>query len=376
MDRRLTGVQEALGGRTNALRLSLLLPVLLIVFGVLFHVTTPAQLTGTPFFVSAPLMAAPLYTWWATLFFGGAGLVATALLNLVAGSMWEPAVVQDLATELATIGFVTAIALLLNRVVRRGRARLASARGAAEAAQRAVLPTPPERLDGLHLVSHYEAAVEDTLVGGDLYAARSTPFGVRLVMGDVRGKGLGSIETVSVILGSFWEAADRDGTLVELAGSLERALARESVRRSGFDDTEAFATCVLVEIPPGHDVVRVLNLGHPPPLLFAGDGKVLTLAPGSYALPLGLSELAPTPREPDEWSFPPESTLLLYTDGLSEARGRDGVFYDPAARLGGRTFSSPVRLLGALVGDVKRYADGLTGDDMALLAAHRPRAVR
>ncbi|MFD8970823.1 hypothetical protein [Streptomyces sp. NPDC059593] len=242
--------KSAGAGSAVALGLSLLLPAALIAFGIVFQLVTLPQLTGAPFFVAAPLMAAPLYTWWATLAFGAAALLSAVLLHLVAGTMWESAAVHDLATELATILFVTAVAILLNRVVRRERTRLASARGAAAAAQRAVLPIPPERLDGLHVASHYEAALEDTLIGGDLYAARSTPFGVRLVMGDVRGKGLGAIETVSVILGAF---------------------------------------------------------------------------------------------------------------------------YDPADRLAGRTFSSPVRLLGNLVGDVKRFADGLTTDDMALLAAHRPR---
>ncbi|MFD4372412.1 PP2C family protein-serine/threonine phosphatase [Streptomyces sp. NPDC058486] len=353
----------------TTLWLSRAVPALLIGVGIVFQLVTPTQLTGTPFFVAAPLAATALHSWWATLAFGGAGLVSAALLHLVAGAMWESVTAQDLATELATIAFATVLAVLLSRVVRRGQEQLATARGVAEAAQRAVLPAPPERLGGLRLGSHYEAAQQDALIGGDLYAARSTPYGVRLVIGDVRGKGLGAIETVSVVLGAFWDAADRCTTLTGVAGNLERALAREAVRRSGFADTEGFATCVLVEVPSGAGVLRTLNLGHPPPLILTPDGTVTTLTPCVSSVPLGLGDLAPTAPVADEWDFPAGATLLLYTDGLSEARDESGSFYDPVGRLTGRIFPTPTRLLDALVRDVKRYTGGLATDDMALIAA-------
>ncbi|MFJ6662095.1 PP2C family protein-serine/threonine phosphatase [Streptomyces sp. NPDC091377] len=400
--------------------MSRLLPLLLIVFGVVFQTVTPIQLTGTPFFVAAPLMAAPLFARWETVAFGGLALLVAVLLHFVAGSVWKSAAVEHLATEMATIVFVSVMAVLLNVVVRRGRAQLASAREVAEAAQRAVLPAPAERLAGLRLAVRYEAAQQDALIGGDLYAARATPYGVRLVMGDVRGKGLAAIETVSVVLGAFREAADREPDLPEIARSLESALARERASRGGVygegggvggtggagppgwggagppgppgppgwggadgtqgieggdgtDGDEAFVTCVLVEIPPDHRMVRVLNCGHPAPLLIGSDGGVTVLTPRTFRLPLGLSELAPAPHRPDAWQFPPAATLLLYTDGLSEARDDSGAFYDPADRLTGRAFSTPARLLSTLVEDVRRFSGGFTADDMALLAAHRPR---
>ncbi|MFE4667859.1 PP2C family protein-serine/threonine phosphatase [Streptomyces sp. NPDC056716] len=373
----LAGVKEAVADRTGlALWLSRLLPAYLIVLGTVVQLFTPPYLSGTPFFVSAPLMAAPQFSFWTTVAYGAASMLAATLLDLGAGQVWESAGVQLLVTELATILFVTAIAALLNTVVRRGRRQLATARSLSEAAQRAVLPTPAERIDGLRVGTRYEAAEQEALIGGDLYGARSTPYGVRLVMGDVRGKGLGAIEAVSVLLGAFWEAAHTEATLTGVATRLEQALAREGARRSGIDDTEGFATCVLVEIPPGHQVLRLVNCGHPVPLLLGGDGSVRTLTPTTFSLPLGLAELAPDGRHPDEWDFPPEATLLLYTDGLSEARDLSGAFYDPAARLQGRTFPSPNRLLDTLVTDVRDFCGGPATDDMALLAAHRPRPHR
>ncbi|WP_371637056.1 serine/threonine-protein phosphatase [Streptomyces zaomyceticus] len=375
MDNRTRGTPDGPPGDTrpgNAGRLARTLPVALLAIGLAFQFSSPRELTGTPFFAAAPLISAPLFTWAPTVLFGGVGLAALGAQYTITGHMGGVTAIHGLVTELATLAFVTAIAVLLNRVVHRERNRLASARGLAKAAQRAVLPMPERRVGSLRLGARYEAAQQDTLIGGDLYAALSTPHGVRLLIGDVRGKGLGAIETVSVILGAFWEAADREHSLDGVAGSLEHALAREGTRRTGLDDTEGFTTCALVEIPPGHEELRVLNRGHPEPLLLHRDGTVDRLTPQAFSLPLGLGELAPGPGEVTTRAFPPESTLLLYTDGLSEARNAEDVFYDPAAHLSGRTFASPDRLLDALVADVRRFTAGPRSDDMALLAVRRP----
>ncbi|WP_309055456.1 PP2C family protein-serine/threonine phosphatase, partial [Streptomyces sp.] len=78
------------------------------------------------------------------------------------------------------------------------------------------------------------------------------------------------------------------------------------------------------------------------------------------------------PDRADERAYPPGATLLLYTDGLSEARNAQGVFYAPAERLAGRIFPGPEELLDALVDDVRRHTGGGATDDMALLAVSRP----
>ncbi|MFH9728243.1 hypothetical protein ACH4M4_35545 [Streptomyces sp. NPDC017254] len=137
------------------------LPWLFLAMGAAYQVSTPKELTGAPFFAAAPLIAAPLITSLATVLFGGAGLLAAASYDTGhAGGTTET---QGLFTELATLAFVTAIAVLLNRVVRRERERLASARGVAEAAQRAVLPIPERHLGGLTEDVFYDPA--DRLAG-------------------------------------------------------------------------------------------------------------------------------------------------------------------------------------------------------------------
>ncbi|MEU9082975.1 PP2C family protein-serine/threonine phosphatase [Streptomyces sp. NPDC048357] len=344
------------------------LPAGLIVLGTVFNLLTPPRFTGSPFFSAAPLVAAPLYTFRATVLTGLLASLAVFLLQLHNGTGGK----VEALTELATVVTVSGLALLINRVVRRSGEQLASARGIAEAAQRAVLPKPAERIGGLHVSAWYEAAQADAFIGGDLYAVQDTPYGVRLAVGDVRGKGLGAVEAVAVVLGAFREAAETEPTLEALAQRLERALAREGTRRDGLDAVEGFTTCVLGEVPPGAGVLRLLNRGHPEPLLLHGNGELVVLAPAEPALPLGMGELGGWPDRAEEWAFPAGTTLLLYTDGLSEARDRAGDFYDPAARLRGRIFPGPHALLGALSSDVRRHTGGGATDDMALLAVGRP----
>jgi serine phosphatase RsbU (regulator of sigma subunit) len=175
---------------------------------------------------------------------------------------------------------------------------------------------------------------------------------VRCLIGDVRGKGLDAIESVTVVLGTF----------------------REGERRAGLDGMEGFSTAVLAEFPPAGDVVRLLNRGHPGPLLLGPHGSVHCAEPSRSALPLGLGELSATPgTDPvDTFPFPPGSALLLHTDGVTEARDTAGAFYDPVAGLTGRRFAGPGPLLDALLAEVHRHTGSRGSDVMALLAVSRP----
>ncbi|MFJ7961723.1 PP2C family protein-serine/threonine phosphatase [Streptomyces sp. NPDC096319] len=367
------------GGRTDyggARRFIRALPPLIIVGGVAFDVATPPEYTAAPLFSAAPLIAAPFFSTLTTLLTGIAAVCASVGLHAYNGTVDEVAAL----TETLTVLTVSALALLINRVVRRSGERLASARVIAETAQKAVLPTPAERIGGLQCAARYEAAQADAFIGGDLFAVQDTPHGVRLVVGDVRGKGMDAVEAVAVVIGAFREAAEQERNLEGVALRLERALTREGTRRDGLDAFEGFTTAVLAEIPRADGsgtfggFVRVVNRGHPPPLMLYADGRLDALEPGEAALPLGMGELAQWPDRAEARPFPPGTTLLFYTDGLSEARNAQGVFYDPAARLAGRIFPGPEELLDALVDDVRLHTGGGATDDMALLAVSRPAA--
>ncbi|MER5551284.1 PP2C family protein-serine/threonine phosphatase [Streptomyces sp. NPDC002793] len=343
------------------------LPALMICAGVVFDLLTPTEVTAVPLFAAAPLIAAPFYSLAGTVRVGVASILVLLAIRISDGML---AAVVPL-TDLLTLCTVAALSLVINRVVRRGNEQLASARVIAETAMRAVLPTPEDRIGGLQVAARYEAAQADEFVGGDLYAVADTPYGVRLVLGDVRGKGLDAVAAVAVVIGAFREAAEQELSLEGVVQRLERALAREGSRRGGFDTVEGFVTAVLAEIPTGSDTVRVVNRGHPEPLVLHADGALDVLSPTVPALPLGMG-LGVWPDRSDEWTLPAGAMFLAFTDGLSEARDAHGVFYDPAARLRGRLFPGPEELLSALTDDVRLHTGGRSTDDLALLAVGRP----
>ncbi|MFE5406706.1 PP2C family protein-serine/threonine phosphatase [Streptomyces sp. NPDC056580] len=341
---------------------------LLIAGGLLYDLLTPRAFTAVPFFTAAPLVAAPLASLRTTLLTGLAALAATCVMH----ARFGPGLGVDTVTQMVTVATVALLAAVINRVVRLGDRRLASVREIAEAAQRAVLPEPAARIAGFDIAARYEAAQEGAFIGGDLYAVQDGPYGVRLVVGDVRGKGIGAVAAVAVVLGAFREAAEQEATLEGVAGRLERALAREGARRDGVEAAEGFTTAVLAELPPGEGVVRIVNRGHPPPLLLHADGTLRVLAADEPALPLGMGDLGRWPDHAARYRFPGGATLLLHTDGLSEARDAHGRFYDPVRRLAGRRFPDPRTLLARLAAEVGRHSGGGMADDMALLAVRRP----
>ncbi|MGW4232939.1 PP2C family protein-serine/threonine phosphatase [Streptomyces sp. NPDC004980] len=355
------------GGGIGARRFVRALPALMIGGGIVFDLVTPAAVTAVPLFAAAPLIAAPFFSLASTVRTGVAAVLAVLVIRLSDGVITKVVPLTDLLTVIT----VSVLALAINGVVRRSNEQLASARVIAETAMRAVLPTPDDRIGGLLVAARYEAAQADEFVGGDLFAVADTPHGVRLVVGDVRGKGLDAVEAVAVVIGAFREAAEQELSLEGVAQRLERALAREGSRRGGLDSMEGFVTAVLAEIPAGSDTVRIVNRGHPEPILLHADGALQVLAPTVPALPIGM-DLGAWPDRSDEWELPAGSTLLAFTDGLSEARDADGVFYDPAARLHGRIFPGPEELLSALTDDVRLHTGGHSTDDLALLAVGRP----
>ncbi|MGP3978464.1 PP2C family protein-serine/threonine phosphatase [Streptomyces sp. 8N114] len=378
-------------------RLARQTPVVLFVLGVVLEMATPRDVT-----VSAPFAAAPLA---AAAFLSLRGTMVTAVVSSGATILF--AIFHDTGSAIEaearaiTSLTVSALAVGVNYVLLRSGSRLASARGIAEAVQLAVLPAPPSRVGGLAVAARYRAAQAEARIGGDFYAAEETPHGVRLLLGDVRGKGLDAVSAVVLLVGTFREAAEQEESLSGVAARLDRALDREGRRQLGMAQLEGFSTAVLVEVPnppahasapenpPAHasapgksppqragdgsadsdspTVVRIVNRGHPAPVLLH-RGRASLLEPQLPALPFGMSDLGGWPDHEEEVPFPPGAQLLLYTDGLSEARNSDGVFYDPAERLARTYFAHPEELLETVLIDVAAHTGGRSVDDMALLA--------
>ncbi|MEU6345267.1 PP2C family protein-serine/threonine phosphatase [Streptomyces sp. NPDC046977] len=292
-----------------------------------------------------------------------AGVVAIGLVFLLAVvDRGVPALVH-VTSGIAVLAVTFTITGAVVLVTARER-ELAQVRGVAEAAQGALLRPPPPRVGGLQVAVRYVAAEAEARIGGDLYEVVETGFGVRVLLGDVRGKGLDAVKTAADVLGVFRDAARAEPGLDAVATRLDGAL----VRRGG---AEEFVTAVLLTVPPAGDTAVLVNCGHPPPLL-CRDGGVAEVAPEAYAAPLGLLPLTGGRYRTQSVPYRPGDLLLLYTDGVSEARDRRDRFYPLAERVADLTPQDPQALLDRLLIDLRTWTGGGLGDDAALLALRRP----
>ncbi|WP_406411822.1 PP2C family protein-serine/threonine phosphatase [Streptomyces sp. NBC_01614] len=272
-------------------------------------------------------------------------------------------VAMYLATTL--IG-IASIALAGQR--ERTRQHLIRANSVAEAMQRTLLRPVPRRLGPVRAAGFYEAGEGGTLVGGDLYDVCETSFGVRAIIGDVRGKGLDAVQTVAAVLGSFRVSAHEWQNLSSLAERLELSIARNSPA-GGDGDPELFVTALVLEFPPEGGEVRIVDRGHPSPVVVGPQGaRRLLTAPG---LPLGLGVMAPDAVDTTVHLLKPSEVLLLHTDGVSEARNADGVFYPVLERLGerfsGRRAIDPETVVSFVRADAERWSTQSDNDDRAVL---------
>lgn len=266
----------------------------------------------------------------------------------------------------------TSVAVVIARyLTEHGQRKLVQLRAVAEATQRAILPPLPHLLGPLRLASTYLAAEDEARIGGDLYAAVRTPTGTRLIIGDVRGKGLPAVGTAAHTISTFRDAARRLTTLPELAAYLDSSVRSNASEAVSPEQTEeAFVTATLLEIPDAEPLVRSVTCGHPPPLLLRAH-DVVPLEAGQPAPPLGLGALTQTAYHLDTFALRAEDTLLLYTDGAIEARNTDGEFYPLAERLTPQNHRHPTALLNHLRSDLLNHVGGRLDDDAALIAIKR-----
>lgn len=93
------------------------------------------------------------------------------------------------------------VSVLLSVQRERAQRHLIRANSVAEALQRTLLRPVPPRIRHVRAAAYYTAGEGGTLVGGDLYDVCETPFGVRAIIGDVRGKGVNAVQAVAAVLG-------------------------------------------------------------------------------------------------------------------------------------------------------------------------------
>ncbi|MER7342838.1 SpoIIE family protein phosphatase, partial [Streptomyces sp. NPDC000075] len=192
---------------------------------------------------------------------------------------WELSTPGPLGAGLATCAAFLILATGSALHVRRALiAELRRSREIAGATQRVLLRPLPGRIDGLALCAAQLSASRGAAVGGDLYEAVPTAYGVRMVIGDVRGHGLPALGAAAAVLGSFREAAYDEPALGGVLLRMERSLQRHLRERARAEHPSAcaadpespvaedFVTVLLLQIAPDGTVLA-LNCGHPWPYL-------------------------------------------------------------------------------------------------------------
>ncbi|MFD5325262.1 PP2C family protein-serine/threonine phosphatase [Streptomyces sp. NPDC127092] len=358
-------VPATTGTRTQ-FTLGLALPLLALALVVLADLITSQGQHFDRLLVIGPALAAITWGVRGTLVIGVLAMVLRLVLGLVQGD----AATDVIGAELV-LGAVIAAAVWVSQVRTRYERDLSEVTAVAEVVQRVLLRPLAPRLGRVELHLLYVSAAAKARIGGDFYEAVRVPGAVRVMLGDVQGKGLGAVETASVLLGSYRASVTEARDLAGLADRLEEGLQQYGAWDPDSDAAERFATVLLLELPDDEDVVRLLSCGHPAPLLQHGDRvRPVTLADPS--LPVNLAGLYASRHRVEEVPFGPGDRLLLFTDGVSETRDRDGDFYPLQERLATWAGEPAERVLSLLHRDLAAYGAAGLDDDVAALLVVRP----
>ncbi len=353
------GVDPAIRSKTDLILL--VLPFAIMAGAVTAFVVVGPGWGFLPLPVVGPAVAAAVGGVWYTL---AAGAVAMAECLLLAVSM--PADRRPAEVAFLAAAGVTAAGVLACRSRERRDRELAEVRVVAEAAQQVLLRPVPHQVGPVKLAVRYLSASTGARVGGDLYEVIATPHGVRLIVGDVEGKGLHAIQSAAAVLGVFREAAHDEDSLAEIVARIETSVTREL-------GDEQFVTAILAEVDVDSGKMQLLSCGHPAPLLL-GPSRRRFVGTEEGSLPLGLGYLAAAPRVPVTIPFLPGDGILFYTDGASEARNKAGEFFPLADCDSVTSQPDPAGLVDRLSDEVVRHVGHAPDDDIALLLAYRDAA--
>lgn len=226
--------------------------------------------------------------------------------------------------------------------------------------QSGLLPQPSQKIDGWEIAYHYQPA---GIVSGDYCDVISDgQQNVLFVLGDVSGKGVAASMLMAHLQAMF-------RTLISVGLPLEQMIERASRVFCESTLPTHYATLVCGKTDPS-GLVEICNAGHLPPLLVQ-QGSVRQIA--ATGLPVGIfcNEHFTVSRA----QLQKGDTLLLYTDGFSEARDGLGTEYGierMANLLNTNRDLPPATLLDTCLRDWLSFADGSrTNDDVSLMAVQR-----
>jgi sigma-B regulation protein RsbU (phosphoserine phosphatase) len=239
--------------------------------------------------------------------------------------------------------------------------------------QRLLLPRSLPQLAGWSMAAHYEPC---HTAGGDFYGMQRLPSGgFGFVVADVSGHGVRAAVIMAMV--RAWLGATRyfNRPGVDVALDLNAMLLEVGA-------APIFVTAFFVDLDTTTGRFRYLNCGHPHARVRRIDGSIVPLI-GAHCLPLGVQEdLAPSDVDDGEAVLEPGDAIVLYTDGISEARSPDGEEFgeegiDLVLRAGGSGTMphAPHALLDAIVAATTHHRGGRPQtDDECVLVLGRDRA--
>jgi PAS domain S-box-containing protein len=228
----------------------------------------------------------------------------------------------------------------------------------AQTLQRSLLPEIIPTIPGWQVAALYRpAGAEMQLeVGGDFYDFLQTDDGWIVVIGDVTGKGVQAAALTSLVRHGARFVAQMDARPSAILRHLDTALKQRS--------TLSLCTALCARLHPDH--LLLSSAGHPLPLIVTGDGTVRQ-AGTTHAL-LGMPN--PLAWRDELVTVEPGATIVLYTDGVTDTRGRGGRYGEDRLRrlLASQAASTPDELLGALDAELRAFQIGIQSDDTAIIA--------
>ena len=218
-----------------------------------------------------------------------------------------------------------------------------------------------------HMPDRREVAMAGSLkparsVGGDLYDFSVDGDRLWFIVADVAGKGVGAALYMAVVKALFRASAHSGASVVDVASRMNRELARDN-------ETMLFVTAMIgiVSLPTGD--VHVVDAGHNPAAIVSRHGRLKT-----PDVPKGIAfgVVEDFVYEEGHFALTPTDTLLLYTDGATDARSTAGDLFG-ADRLTQTITQAagygPAPLIAAITSAVERFSAGAPPeDDLTLLA--------
>jgi PAS domain S-box-containing protein len=227
--------------------------------------------------------------------------------------------------------------------------------------QQSLLPPRLPQVPGVQTASRYDSAEEHGLIGGDFYDLfEATPGSWLVLVGDVSGKGTTAAATTGLARHTVRASALREHHPARLLEILNEVLLSE-------EDTERFCTAVCARLEQGASGfdVQLACAGHPPPVVLRADGSVEALE--GPAPPVGL--FGDFRLSSSELRLEPGDALVLYTDGVTEARRGETLFGTGRLLelLAGCTDLDADAIAQRIIEAVDAFQEGGRRDDVAII---------